>query len=610
MHTLSPAPITEFSSVSSQSSVTPSRRPNSSFFVWRLLPLLGCVAQTYTSRHSMNPDGLAYLDVATAYLQGDWTSAINSYWSPLYSWLLAAVLGIVRPVPYWEATVVHVVNLGLALLAIVALETLLRELLQRRIEEREWLRERWHDLLPDWLLVGLSYTLFTMVLLRLVTVGAVTPDLLVLSGVLFASTLLLRLARRLSVVTAGCLGVVLGLSYLAKAVMFPLAWVYLGLVGLLTIRRGLRPLAYAVAGFVALAGPWVLVLSLARGEPTFGDSGRLNYLWYVNQVPHPNQLAGMAPPLTPAHPRALSRVPLLTWCGSSAGETCPLWFDPSRYYAGIRPRLEAGQQLKASTRVLGYYHSLFAEQLFGWTLTTAALVGLGIATHRGGWFSWSRQFLNSAWDYSPLLVPALAGLMLYLLVGHAESRLAGPFVVPLFVGLLATVRLPHPRQMQVRPIGVSLLGCLVVLVGLHTLQDISQAARASSVGESREAHPHYQVASSLRRLGLEPGDEVASIGLTYNAYWARLGGFTVLAELSHKEALRLWSASPTERTRLWTACRLAGARAVVCNVLPEGIEGWRRVSGTSFAVLRFHDAVAPIESSSMEKLDRMFPCKE
>jgi hypothetical protein len=34
-------------------------------------------------------DGLAYLDVARAYVRYDWHTAINGYWGPLYAWLLA-----------------------------------------------------------------------------------------------------------------------------------------------------------------------------------------------------------------------------------------------------------------------------------------------------------------------------------------------------------------------------------------------------------------------------------------------------------------------------------------------------------------------------------------
>src|SRR5467141_871457 len=66
--------------------------------------------QTWAARFSMTPDGTCYLDIASAYLRGDWHNAINSYWSPLFSWLLALAIWIFHPAPYWESTLLHLVN--------------------------------------------------------------------------------------------------------------------------------------------------------------------------------------------------------------------------------------------------------------------------------------------------------------------------------------------------------------------------------------------------------------------------------------------------------------------------------------------------------------------
>src|SRR5262245_31136988 len=54
------------------------------------------------SRFSMNPDGIAYLDMADAYMRGDWRAAINPVWSPLYAWLLGPVMRLVQPTMRWE----------------------------------------------------------------------------------------------------------------------------------------------------------------------------------------------------------------------------------------------------------------------------------------------------------------------------------------------------------------------------------------------------------------------------------------------------------------------------------------------------------------------------
>ena len=56
-------------------------------------------------RHYVNPDGLSYIDMGEAYIRGDWDMAINTYWSPLYAWLIGITLFIIKPSPYWEASV-------------------------------------------------------------------------------------------------------------------------------------------------------------------------------------------------------------------------------------------------------------------------------------------------------------------------------------------------------------------------------------------------------------------------------------------------------------------------------------------------------------------------
>jgi hypothetical protein len=71
--------------------------------------------QAWAERFSIEPDGVNYLDISYAYLRHDWHSAINAYWSPLYSWLLALVFGLTHTSLYWEATVLHAVNFGIFL---------------------------------------------------------------------------------------------------------------------------------------------------------------------------------------------------------------------------------------------------------------------------------------------------------------------------------------------------------------------------------------------------------------------------------------------------------------------------------------------------------------
>src|ERR1700728_3260585 len=71
--------------------------------------LLGLV-QSWANRFYMGNDGVSYLDMSDAYLHGDWHTAINGSWNPLYAWLIGVGFLVFRPSPYWEYPVVQLVH--------------------------------------------------------------------------------------------------------------------------------------------------------------------------------------------------------------------------------------------------------------------------------------------------------------------------------------------------------------------------------------------------------------------------------------------------------------------------------------------------------------------
>src|SRR5437667_8786311 len=100
------------------------------FAFWAAAVLLGALDAWYP-RFSMSPivpfaDGAAYIDIASAYARGDWAHALNAYWSPLYSWLLALALRLLRPSAAAEFPVVHLVNLIIFVAALVGFEYFFR----------------------------------------------------------------------------------------------------------------------------------------------------------------------------------------------------------------------------------------------------------------------------------------------------------------------------------------------------------------------------------------------------------------------------------------------------------------------------------------------------
>ena len=77
-------------------------------------------------------DSISYLDQADAWLRGDWRTAVNAMWSPLYPWLLGLVLRVCRPSPYQEFTAARLLNFLIYAGALAAFAYCLRGLISIR----------------------------------------------------------------------------------------------------------------------------------------------------------------------------------------------------------------------------------------------------------------------------------------------------------------------------------------------------------------------------------------------------------------------------------------------------------------------------------------------
>ncbi|HEX7771724.1 MAG TPA: hypothetical protein VF435_04840, partial [Pyrinomonadaceae bacterium] len=281
-----------FSNIKSASSPSPTPTPGRRFSrleiaFWLLAILLGFFHAWADHHYLKNADAMSYLDVAESYLRRDWSAAINSYWNPLYSWLIALALLIIKPSPYWKFAVVHLVNFANYLFALGCFSFLMRELVhQQQKQGTENLIT-----LRGWALPALGYSLFIWSSLFLVTIQLESPDMLVTGFVYLATAILLRLRRqRSNWIWFVVLGIVLGVGYLAKSVMLPVALVFIGasLFSVGSLRRAVPRVALTVALFLLIAGPFIFAISRAKGRLTAGESGRLNYLWSINRVIYPH----------------------------------------------------------------------------------------------------------------------------------------------------------------------------------------------------------------------------------------------------------------------------------------------------------------------------------
>jgi len=178
---------------------------------WIILIAAGIVQAWYT-RHRIFSDGISYVEIAHYYTAGNWKSALNSYWSPLYSWILAFWMLILRPSAYWEAGLLHLTNFVAYVASLVGFELFLGSLtkLQHRLIGETGLSES--------TLRIAGYSAFLIGTLAAINMGYVSPDMMGTAIGLFLAALLLRIALGdAGLSTYIWFGVLLGLEYLARA---------------------------------------------------------------------------------------------------------------------------------------------------------------------------------------------------------------------------------------------------------------------------------------------------------------------------------------------------------------------------------------------------------
>jgi hypothetical protein len=537
-------------------------------------------------------DGVSYLDMGDAYFRGDWGTALNGYWSPLYSWLLGLALWLLRPTPVWEYPTTQLVNVIIFVGALACFDYFLGELIRsdqaRAADSSDAQRG-----LPPWAVLAIGYPLFVWSALYWQRFWLQTPDHVVAAVIFVAAGLLLRILRgRATWRVFAAFGAVLGIGYLTKAAMLPVAFVFL-VVGTAAgdARRAMPRALAAPAVFLVIAAPLVVALSTVKGRFTFGDSGRLNYAWFVNHLraapdwkymPHWRGGSDFGNPIHPA--RQISDSPVAFEFATPVGGSYPLWYDPSYWHEGLHPRLEARTQLERLRLSARYYADLFADG------PQPALFVAAAVLYAAGWRR--RHVARQLLRHWILFVPAAAALGMYSLV-WVEGRYIGAYLVTAWMGILAGARLPAgpSRERLVAGVALGVASLTLGLAGLRTVLDLTE--RDDSDNDGRV---HARIAAALARNGVQPGDHVAVVGSWLNAArWARLARAKVVAEVPLAEADAFWEADSATQARVVGALCATGAEMIVAGELPRErpIPGWTRIKGARHFAFLTCGAKAP-----------------
>jgi hypothetical protein len=504
-----------------------------------IITLAIALLQLWNNRFEMWSDGIAYLDVASRL-------EVNTYWSPLFSWLLIPVVHLV-PLR-WSATAVHLLQVVFALLAVLLADRLWQRLAPETAQDRGWLITRWA---AAWWMI-----------FELTSIGLVQPDGLTVC--LYLAACLLVLHRR-----PVLLGLVLAAAYLTKAAMLPFALILLGCWFFVERRRAL--LAGAI--LCVCCAPWWIALHQHTGRWTIGDSGALNHAWEVNGLTRWYHGQGGV-----HSTRQISAQPDAFIYPAPFAVTYPPWYDPSYWFAGLEKQpFSLVNQLRA-------FRENGAPILWYWIAAPGFMAALALSPRIRDWRGLGSE-VRSRWL---LLVPALATAGMYAAV-FFEPRYLAP---QLF--LLGTIPLRAAYTRAGRPASWLFPIAASAAVLFLLAAEVKVAAQELFV-DGVTPNPHAAVAAEMQAAGAPPGTAVAFIGLTLQPEWARQGQFRIVGDIPFRYGRdpgpsrgilfdrmhleRFWQAPPAVRQKIYDGFAQAGARFVIAHEVPENADttGWTRL---------------------------------
>lgn len=204
-----------------------------------------------------SPDGIVYLSLAEHWSAGRVTDAVNGFWSPLLSWMLApaAALGV----PMLIAA--RLLQLGVALFAVTMLQRLMRAL-------------RLEPVLSEVLVLA------TVPFLLYAAFSLVAPDLLMAASLLGYLVTIVDPRPRSPLRRGVVAGLWAGAAFLSKTYALPFVLAHLAavvavrLLSRAPVRDQLRTAGAAFAVIATVVVAWAIPLSVKYGEPTVSTAAR------------------------------------------------------------------------------------------------------------------------------------------------------------------------------------------------------------------------------------------------------------------------------------------------------------------------------------------------
>ena len=534
-----------------------------SIAMWCVLSAAGAAVLAWDARYDMNPDGIAYLDMASGTLQYGAATLVNGGWGPLYPALVAVALRLFRPSPSGEYIAVHILNWFLFVAAAMSFGFFLKQ----------WLRPAAKDPLNLELerkrvLVPFGFVLFFWSVNELIGMGTVTPDLLVTSVVFLTAGIGCRLLQSpANSKIAAVLGLVLALGYFAKPAMFAVALI--ALASFLACSRFGRTARYqtfiATIAFALISAPFVALMTQHVGQLTISESATGNYLFHVSRV----DLLELIRNGTLTHPpRVLIQKPVTLEFASPIPGTYPLDDDFAYWMAGAKVHFDLRRQVTALIGNLEIIPSL----LLTFSAACGGVLSLLLLTVTNGN---AKRPQGRDRTLTWLVMWSLCVCGTFTMV-HLEGRYIAPFVVLLFLVAYRAVMGIQERVTE----GAVLLSVLLAMLFQATAR--VTASGWNIVRDETEARrpDNLIIADAIRNAGVNTGAYVAVVGSGFSAVdYARLAGVRIVVEIRDEDAF--WNLSPSESIRVSNRLADLHVRALVSadSTLRLGDSGWSEVKG-------------------------------
>jgi len=523
---------------------------------WTIVCVAAAAFEAFNGRHAMNADGISYLEMAQNALRHGPSALVNGYWSPGYPVLIAGVFCLVRPTVAEEFPLIHAINLILFAATVWIFRVLVNAWTSDAQPE-----ERSGSSRPGSLLVPIGFGFMLLIAIVAVPPSLVTPDLAVLATTFLIALAVRRSAQSGTWISACAIGAVCALGYWLKTAMFPLGATLLALLFAFP-----PPVPLARAKAIAAAAVWavltiplIALISARLGRLSFGETGHLNYAWYVL---HWNVVETFTPYGQLVHPpRVLLDAPRVVEFGSPVPGTFPPHYDPSYWGEGTPAHFALRPQLGALA-VTGFEY--LREVLFDYPVVFATLIGLALA-RRG------LQRLIENWKtVHPLALWSVAWLALYGAV-HVENRLVAPAVFLLVAAVATRLLIGVPPAAATSIAGV-LAGAVVLQLAAQGWSVIRQARD--------EGPPQYlTIADGLKNLGLTPATRIAIVGPGDGSRpsFAHAAGLTIAAEIIEDGGST--AVTDDNVSTVKAALARAGIRAIVRvnGPLAAAASEWRRI---------------------------------